>query len=143
MARRPRLSGGGVAWCLAVACRRQEAPVNERLQGGAERVAGIDRSIEAGLAKLDGAHKSHRTRGSPIRKCKVRMLITLSDECAQITARKTILGDNLRPNVSVIPNINRQADRLISTQFPSKCFRHCRPHAPPREHVAVGDIEYL
>src|SRR5271168_4404303 len=48
-----------------VACRWQEAPINKRLEGGAERVPGVDRSIEASLAQLDGAHKSHRTRGGP------------------------------------------------------------------------------
>ncbi len=78
-----------------VACRRQEAPIDERSEGGAERVPCVDRGIEAGLAKLDGAHKRHGTRRGAKRKRKVRMLITLSDEGAQITARKTVLGDDL------------------------------------------------
>src|SRR5271168_213590 len=124
-------------------CRWQKAPIDERLDGGAERVAGLDRGIEAGLAKLHGAHKSHRARGSAKSKRKVGMLIALSDKRAQITARKTILGDNLRPDVGVVPNIGRNAGGLIRAHFHSERFRHCRPHAAPCEHVAVGDIEYL
>src|ERR1700761_4955522 len=96
-----------------MAYRRKEARINERLEGRAERVPSVDRSIEAGLAKLDGAHKGDRTRGGPMRKRKVRMLVTLSDECAQITACKAILGDNPRPNVGVIPNISCKTGRLI------------------------------
>src|SRR5260370_42413675 len=74
-----------------VVCRRQEAPIDERSEGGAECVPCVDRGIEAGLAKLDGAHKRYGTRRRAKRKRKVRMLITLSDERAQITARKTLL----------------------------------------------------
>jgi hypothetical protein len=38
-----------------VSRRREESPIDERLEGAAERVSSVDRSIEAGLAKLDGA----------------------------------------------------------------------------------------
>src|SRR5258708_10473653 len=85
-----------------VVCRRQEAPIDERSEGGAECVPCVDRGIEAGLAKLDGAHKRYGTRRGAKRKRKVRMLITLSDEGAQITARKTVLRDGLSPNVSIV-----------------------------------------
>jgi len=77
-----------------VACRRQEAPIDERLEGGAECVPGIDRSIEAGLAKLDGAHKRHGTCWGSIRKRKVRVLITLSNKVAD-------------PDLQVIPRFQK------------------------------------
>jgi len=37
-------------------------PIHERLECGAERVPGIDRSIEASFAKLDGLFASPRER---------------------------------------------------------------------------------
>ena len=48
-----------------VSRRREEFPIDERLEGAAERVPSVDRSIEAGLAKLDGAYKSYGDRRAP------------------------------------------------------------------------------
>jgi hypothetical protein len=43
-----------IAWWRSLSgVPAEEAPIHERLEGGAERVPGIDRGIEAGLAKLD------------------------------------------------------------------------------------------
>jgi hypothetical protein len=78
--------------------RWKELPINERLKRAAERVAGVNRGIEAGLAKLDRAYKSYGSRGSSVRKRKIGVLVALSDEGAQVATRKAMLGDDLRPN---------------------------------------------
>src|SRR5258708_1613012 len=102
-----------------VVCGRQEAPIDEGSEGGAECVPCVDRGIEAGLAKLDGAHKRYGTRRGAKRKRKVRMLITLSDEGAQITARKTVLADDLCPTVSIALDITPNARGPLRPQFTS------------------------
>jgi hypothetical protein len=81
--------------------RRQKFTIDERLQRGLERIPGVHRSVEAGLAKLDGAYKSHRAFRGSVRKCKVGMLIAMPNKGAQITARKAVLGDDIGPYVSV------------------------------------------
>lgn len=87
------------------------------------------------------------------------MLIALSDECAQTTVRKTMPGNNLQPNVSIVPNISRKAQRRIRARIYSKrsaiaghTLRHsntsplvtlnirgqrglCRPHQPSRRRL--------
>ena len=66
-----------------VSRRREKLPIDERLEGAAERVPSVDRGIEAGLAKLDGAYKSYRARRGSVCKRKVGVLIALSDKRAQ------------------------------------------------------------
>jgi hypothetical protein len=61
-------------------CRREEFAVDQRLEGGEERIPGVDCSIEAGVAKLNGAYKGNRPRRGSVRKRKVGMLIALSDK---------------------------------------------------------------
>ena len=62
---------------------------------------------------LDGAYKSHGARRGSVCKHKVSMLVALSDKGAQITTRKAVFGDDLRPDVGVIANIRRKAHGLI------------------------------
>ena len=107
------------------------------MKGVAERIAGIDRSVETGLPKLDGAHKRHRACWGSISECEVCMLITLSDERAQIATCKPVLGDDLRP-VSVIANIRRKAGGLVRAHIHSQRVCHRRAHTAPFEDVAIG-----
>ena len=108
-----------------------------------KRIAGIYRRIEASLAKLDRAHERHRAGGRSIGERKVGMLISLSHKRTQITALEAILGNDLHPNVRIVPNVCREAAGLIAPNIYAQRLGHCRPHAPPLEDVAVGDIEDL
>src|SRR5258708_6213298 len=97
--------------------RRQQLPIDERLEGATERIASVDRSVEAGFTKLDGADKSHGARRGFVCKRKVGMLITLSDKRTKITTRKAILGDDLRPDVGVVANVLRHTGGLIASHI--------------------------
>jgi hypothetical protein len=94
-------------------CRRQELPVYEELERVAKCILGIDGRIEARFAKLDGAHERYRTCRRAICKCKIRVLIALSDERLEIATRKAVLVDDLRPHVGALANVLRNTDRLI------------------------------
>src|SRR5271156_4725071 len=99
-----------IVHCLTSIPRlRQKVAIDERLKGTTERIAGVDRCVEAGLAKLDGTHEGNRACRSPVCKRKVGMLIALPDKRAQVTACKAVLGDDLRPDVSIIANISCEA----------------------------------
>ena len=63
---------------------------------------------------------SHGARRGSVRKRKVGMLIALTDKRAQITTRKAVLRDYLRPYVSVITNIRRN----------HPAYRRCCPYVP-------------
>jgi hypothetical protein len=61
----PRLLRGG----------RQELSVDQGLQGVAERVLGVNRPCETGLAQLDCAHEGSRSCRSAIREREVHVLV--------------------------------------------------------------------
>src|SRR5215469_5245503 len=113
------------------------------MEAGAKRLLGIDRSVEPGLPELDGAHKRHGACWGSMCKRKVCVLITLSDEGTQIATGKAVLGDDLRPHISVVANVRCKAGRLIRSRFNPKRLCHRRPRAPPLEDVTVSDVEYF
>jgi hypothetical protein len=67
--------------------RREKLPIDERLEGAAEGIPSVDRGIETGLAKLDGAYKSHRARRGSICKREVR------DMACSIAGALDAIGD--------------------------------------------------
>ena len=69
-------------------------------------------ALKPALRSLMVLTKATGPRGS-VCKRKVGVLVALTDKRAQITTRKAVLRDDLRPYVGVITNIRRKAGGLI------------------------------
>ena len=69
-------------------------------------------ALKPALRSLMVLTKATGPAGAPCKR-KVGVLIALSNKGAQITTRKAVLGDDLRPDVRVIANIRREAGGLI------------------------------
>jgi len=74
----PRLLRGG----------RQELVVDQGLQPVTERVLGVNRPCEPGLAQLDGAHEGSRSFRGAVGEREIRVLVPVANQLSQVPRAK-------------------------------------------------------
>jgi hypothetical protein len=129
----PRLLRGG----------RQELSVDQGLQGVTERVLGVNRPCEPGLAQLDCAHEGSRSFRGAEGERKVRVLVPSPNQLPQLLRAKIVLRDDLVPDIRVFLEVGCHARWHVRSGFDTESFGQARPQIAPLEYVAVSDVERL
>jgi hypothetical protein len=82
-----------------------------------------------------------KATGAAVCERKISVLITLPHKRAQVAADKAVLGDDLRPQLSIITEIRRKTGGLIRSKLHAVRLCQGGPHAPPLEDIAIGEVE--